>query len=164
MELDLIWGRIFVFLLWAHVSSFLRVLHLALVRPSLFSRVLFLSCLCFGPSFLAWEEKEGWCTSCFGRIFLWASNSLVKACPFSFSSLSFPIIFLSLLTSWGDRGSKVVFFPFMKNMYWLVWPSCKVCLSNCHGLPSKICMTFMGTTSHSTLSLAEILSFIKVGN
>ena len=59
---------------------------------------------------------------------------MVKACPFSFSSLSFLIIFLSLLTSWGDRGSKVIFFPFLKKMYWLLWPSCKVYLSNCHGL------------------------------
>ena len=137
MELDLIWGRICASLLWALVPSFLRVLPLALVRLSLFSRVLFLSCLCFGPSFLAWEDKEGWCTSCFGRIFLLTSNTLVKACLFSFSSLSFVIIFLSLLTSWGDRGSKVVFFPFVKKMYWLVWPSCNVCLSNCHDLPSK---------------------------
>ena len=135
MELDLIWGRFCTSLLWALVPSFLRVLPLALVRPSLFSRLFFISCLCFGPSFLAWEEKEGWCTSCFRKKFLWASNTLVKACPF-FSSLSFLIIFLSLLTSWGDRGWKVVFFPFVKKMYWLVWPSCKVCLSNCHGLPS----------------------------
>ena len=48
-------------IIWDDIDNFRpnHVLPLALVRPSLFSRLPFLSFLCFGPSFLAWEGKEG---------------------------------------------------------------------------------------------------------
>uniref|UniRef100_A0A2P2QWG8 Uncharacterized protein n=1 Tax=Rhizophora mucronata TaxID=61149 RepID=A0A2P2QWG8_RHIMU len=43
-------------------------------------------------------------------------------------------------------------FSFITKEYRFLKPSCITCLSNCHGLPNRICPACMGTTSHKTSS------------
>ena len=126
MELDLIWGRICISLLWALVPSFLRVLPLALVRPSLFLYYSSFLVCALGLPFWLGKRRKGDAHLALEEFFCRQVTLWWKLSPFLF--LLYLIIFLSLLTFWGDRGSKVVFFPFVKKMYWLLWPSCKALL------------------------------------
>ena len=71
---------------------------------------------------------------------------------FSFSLFVF-IFILSLFTSFRDRGFKIILCPWKVKDILLVRPSCKTFLSNFHGLPNRMWLTSIGTTSHMTSSL-----------
>ena len=77
----------------------------------------------------------------------------------SFLSLSFSFSFLFFIFIWssstslGERGFKITLCPWKLKDILLVWPSCKTYLSYCQGLPNRICVASIGTTSHKTSSL-----------
>jgi len=71
-----------------------------------------------------------------------------------FKFIFFGFIFIwSLFTSVGDRGFNMILWPWKWKEILLVKPSYKVFLSYCYGLPKRIWVASMGTTSHNTSSL-----------
>jgi len=82
------------------------------------------------------------------------SDCLLSPC----SSLWFFLITLcscfnfirSLYTCLGVKGIRVMILPSFKIVYLFWTPSCIAFLSYCHGLPNKIWLVCIGTTSHRT--------------
>jgi len=58
--------------------------------------------------------------------------------------------YLVFIYSFGDRGFKMILCPWKVKEILLVRSSCKNFLSSCHGLPNRMCVASIGTTSHKT--------------
>ena len=84
--------------------------------------------------------------------FLTTTNYISCSSLNSFRS-SFPLMrsmlmLASSFTFFSSIGSNMCVLPFFFNVYVFFLPSGMKLLSNCHGLPKKICHTSMGITSH----------------
>lgn len=72
------------------------------------------------------------------------------------------LIFLFLATSsctiaWGDIGCNTICLSRYRKEYWFDLPWCIESLSNYKGRPSRILQACIGTKSHSTTSLCDII-------
>ena len=65
----------------------------------------------------------------------------------------FSFVFWSSWTFLGKMGFKITLCPWKLKDILLVWPSYKTYLSYCQGLPNRICVASIGTTSHKISSL-----------
>ena len=87
---------------------------------------------------------------------------MIPVLSFLSSSCSFSLLLFifnwSSSTSLGERGFKITLCPLKLKEILLVRPSCKFFQSYCQGLPNRMCVASIDTTSHKTSSLYFLIA------